>query len=63
MDWVIPPSVGGLKLINVDWNVISCRKGVHHITQSAHFVELNIYVEMATSGLWSKDETRALLDM
>ena len=61
MDWVNPPMVGGLKWINLDWNVIIGRRGIRYVTQSAHFVQL--YVEMATSGPWSVDETRALLDM
>ena len=56
MDWVNPPSVGGLKWIDVDWKVIIGRLGVRHMTN---------YVEMAISGLWSAcaDETRALLDV
>ena len=56
MDWVNPPSVGGLKWIDVDWNAIIGRRGVRHMTN---------YVKMATSGPWSAcaDETRALLDV
>ena len=61
MDWVNPPPVGGLKRIDVNWNVIIGRRGICHVTQSTHSVQL--YVEMALSGSWSVDETRALLDM
>ena len=31
MDRVNPPPVGGLKWINVDWNEIIDRRGIHHI--------------------------------
>ena len=34
MDWVNSPSVGGLKWIDVDWNVIIRRRGVRHMTYS-----------------------------
>ena len=56
MDWANPPSVGGLKWIDVDCNVIIGRRGVRHMTN---------YVEMATSGPWSDcaDDTIALLDV
>ena len=48
--------IGGLKWIDVDWNVIIGRRGVRHMTN---------YVEMAASGPLSAcaDETRALLDV
>ena len=56
MDWVNPPLVGGLKWIDVDWNVVIGSRGVRHMTN---------YVEMATSGPRSAcaNETRALLEV
>ena len=64
MDWVRLPPVGGLKWINVNWNVTIARRGVCHMNNQLTSCNLcNTYVEMATSGPWSMDETRALLDM
>ena len=33
------PLVGRLRWIDVDWNVIIVTRGVHHMTQYAHFME------------------------
>ena len=57
VDWVNLPPVGGLKWIDVDWDVIITGRGILHVTRSVHLVE------MATSGPWSTEETRALLDV
>ena len=32
-----------IKWIDVDWNVIISRQGVHHMTQPAHFMKLMLY--------------------
>ena len=56
MDQVNPPSVGGLKWIDVNWNLIIGRRGIWHMTNC---------FEIATSEPYNAcpDETRALLDV
>ena len=61
MQWVHLTPVCGLKWIDVDWTVIINRRGVRHMTQSVHLMQL--YVEMVTFGPWSADVSRDLLDM
>ena len=60
MDWVNPPSVGGLKWIDVDWNVIIGRRGVRHMTNYVKWLRLD---RGERGGAPGPDETRALLNV